>query len=321
MPIVNYVREIERFIEYAADERLTANERCLWYGLMHIFNQRANGNEWPGGFIPITNDRLFTYCPGGFDTLARARNKLKQKKLIDFTPGNRNQAAPKYRMIYLCPECYPENTDKTGFYPQNTDNIQDNMRDNTGDNIRYNTRDNVRDIYTNINRERYTIPNRVIDEEEDEEDGIRADACEDDGDIVTDRAERETEICGAFARAIGRNPYPAELNKLVWIGHAMKFPPVMVAKAIEIAAEEGAKKIVSYVGAILDDWKASHVMQPHQLDDYRLEEDIRRGRAPVFAGTGDSFEDLKMRQEAAKRRLAENIEAGLEPAWMGAKEG
>ena len=325
MPIVNYVREIERFIEYAADKKLTANERCLWYGLMHIFNQRANGNEWPGDFIPVSNDRVFTYCPGGFDTLARTRNRLKQLGLIDFRAGNRNKAVPEYKMVYQCPGGYPDfadkNTDYPPCYPQNTDNIRDNMRGNTGDNIRDNSGGNIRDIYPNINRDTYTVPKRFLDdEEEDVEDDSRARGREDESDLVPDRAERESEICGAYGRFVGRNPYPAELNKLVWVGHAMKMAPVMIARAIEIAAEEGARKPVAYVLKILDDWQSAHVLQPHQIDGYRWEEDIRLGKAPVFAGTGDATEDWKRREEAREARRKENVEAGLEPDWT-AKEG
>ena len=320
MPIVNYVREIERFIEYAADERLTANERCLWYGLMHIFNQRANGNEWPGDFIPITNDRLFTYCPGGFDTLARARNKLKQKKLIDFSPGNRNQAAPRYRMIYFCPGSYPENTDKTEFYPQNTDNIRDNMMDNTGGNIRDNIRDNMGDFIPNINKERYTLPNRVLDDEEDDEEDIfRAGACEDDP--VKDRTERESGIRAAFSRYFGRKAYQSEVESLTWCSHTMRFSVGMVAKAIEIAAREGAVNPVRYVKTILSDWKSEHVLQPHQIDEYQVQEMIRSGKGGWAMGTGDAAEDWKIAEEKRKNRWRENAEAGLEDNYPAAKEG
>ena len=38
MPIVNYVREHERFIEYAADEHISLSERSVWYALMHIIS-------------------------------------------------------------------------------------------------------------------------------------------------------------------------------------------------------------------------------------------------------------------------------------------
>ena len=317
MPIVNYVREIERFIEYAADKRLTANERCLWYGLMHIFNQKANGNDWPGDFIPIINDRVFTYCPGGFDTLARCRNRLKQLGLIDFRNGNRNKAAPEYRMIYQCLEDCHDGADKRVCYPQNTDNTGDNVLGNIVDNTRDNTRDKTGDILINTNKERYTQTRTVYDEEDDEEEAIRAGACEDDA--VTDRPDRENEIVGAYRRAIGRNPYTAEVNKLVWAGYARKMAPAMAARAVAIAAEEGAAKPCQYAVKIMDEWEAAHVLQPEQIDGFRLEEKIRLGKAP-FAGTGDGAEDWRRRQEAAEARRQENIRAGLETDWM-AKEG
>ena len=84
MPIVNYVREHMRFIEYARDEKLTASERLLWYALMHIMNQRAQGKVWPDDFVRISNSELLSYCPMKFDTLANARNSLKQRGLLEF---------------------------------------------------------------------------------------------------------------------------------------------------------------------------------------------------------------------------------------------
>lgn len=63
MPIVNYVREHMRFIEYASDEGLSSGERLVWYALMHIINGRAQGSIWPEGFIRIANDRLLALCP------------------------------------------------------------------------------------------------------------------------------------------------------------------------------------------------------------------------------------------------------------------
>ena len=101
MPIVNYVREHTRFMEYATDEHLTASERLLWYALMHIMNQRAQGNVWPDGFIRVSNDRLLSYCPMKFDTMAAARNSLKQRGLIEVEKGEKNKKSPAYRMIYF----------------------------------------------------------------------------------------------------------------------------------------------------------------------------------------------------------------------------
>lgn len=104
MPIVNYVREHIRFMEYASDEHLSSSERLVWYALMHIMNQRAQGNIWPDEFIRISNDRLLSFCPMKMDTMAAARNRLKQRGLIDFLNGEKNKKSPAYRMIYFYPQ-------------------------------------------------------------------------------------------------------------------------------------------------------------------------------------------------------------------------
>lgn len=128
MPIVNYVREHTRFIEYASDEHLSAGERLLWYALMHIFNQRASGNVWPGEYIRISNDRLLTFCPMRYDALAAARNGLKQRGLIDYVRGEKNKTSPMYRMVFFSPEEPPESQG----YTEKTDNIGGNMGGNIG---------------------------------------------------------------------------------------------------------------------------------------------------------------------------------------------
>ena len=312
MPIVNYVREIERFIECASDDGLTANERCLWYGLMHIFNQKASGNEWPGGFIPVPNRRIFALCPGGFDTLARARNRLKQKGYIDFKAGNRNQDIPQYRMIFRCPGGCPENTDKTGFYPQNTDNIQDNTGDNIRDNMRGNTGDNIGDIYPNINRERYTGPKPLFDDDED--------------DVDEHQRAREAEAVGqirdGYRQCFGKTPTPMECGRLLRAVRTLHFTADMVIKALEIASGSGAKNPTDYALSVLEDWWNNNVMQIHQVDEYRFMSDVIAGRKGMGQyGTGDPSEDWRKMQEAQRRRIEENDEAGIQqrPSFIAAE--
>lgn len=153
MPIVNYVREHIRFMEYATDEHITASERLLWYALMHIMNQRAQGNVWPDEFIRISNDRLLSYCPMKFDTMASARNGLKQRGLIEFTKGEKNKLSPAYRMIYFYPQYMAPETEKDGeSYPKNSDYMGDNTGGNIGDNTGNNPGSNKGDFninYTN----------------------------------------------------------------------------------------------------------------------------------------------------------------------------
>lgn len=114
MPIVNYVREHIRFMEYASDEHLSSSERLVWYALMHIMNQRAQGNIWPDEFIRISNDRLLSFCPMKMDTMAAARNRLKQRGLIDFLNGEKNKKSPAYRMIYFYPQYVQPDTERDG---------------------------------------------------------------------------------------------------------------------------------------------------------------------------------------------------------------
>ena len=100
MPIVNYIREHEWFIEYAADEGLTPNDVALYDAILYFVNRKAEGNDWPDDFIRIRNDRLLPFCHMGIDAMARSRNKLKQKGVIDFLNGDRNKEAPAYKIIY-----------------------------------------------------------------------------------------------------------------------------------------------------------------------------------------------------------------------------
>ncbi len=101
MAKVNYVREHICFMEYAADEALTLGERVLWYALMHLFNRRARGSEWPDDYVRVNNRRLMLYCGMKYDTMARARQGLRQRGLIDYIEGERNCQTPAYRVHYF----------------------------------------------------------------------------------------------------------------------------------------------------------------------------------------------------------------------------
>ena len=101
MPIVNYVKENETFFEYAAEERLSSAERVVWNTLFHIMNSKARGANWPDGFIKVSNERLLSLVPFGFDAMARARNKLMERGLISYIKGVRNSEVPMYQMHYL----------------------------------------------------------------------------------------------------------------------------------------------------------------------------------------------------------------------------
>lgn len=107
MSKVNFISEFNLFMRYARNNNLSLRERMLWIALFYIANDRATYNEqtqeydWPDGFIPVSNGELNLYCcldKRGIDTL---RNSLKQRGLIDFTPGLKNKKNPTYRLCYL----------------------------------------------------------------------------------------------------------------------------------------------------------------------------------------------------------------------------
>ena len=295
---VNYVREHERFIEYAADERVPANVQLLWYALMHIFNQRAEGAEWPDGFIRITNDRLFTYLPIKWDAMAKARNALKQMGRIDFRNGNRNKAAPEYRIIPFYPPCYPFKTDNNG----------GNTGGNTGGNQWGNTGDNPGDINININNNE-TKPKQHYDDDDEDDDVIRAGAGEED-DPIADRQERARKIGAAFFGAFGRKAYSNEVLRLVVMSWRMGMSAEMVALALGIAAGAGARSPVDYCAEILAEWRQNEVMQPGQVDEYRVEHLKTSGKYGLI-GSGDAAELHREQEIARERRRQENLQAGV----------
>ena len=296
MPIVNYIREHRRFIQYASDEKLTANERLLWYALMEIFNQRADGNDWPDDFIRISNDRVLTLCPMGFDTMAKARNGLKQRGRIEFRAGDKNKANPAYRIIYFSPESNPKISDNM------TDNMRGNTGGNTGGNTWDNTGGNIRDIIPNQN-DKYNYTDSPDEEEDDEE------------QTKTDRAQRRDlafEIGAGYFSCFGTDPYPAEKERLVDIAMRTGLSGSMICKALFVAGKNHAENPAEYAAKVLQDWIDNDVLQPCQVDEYQFLKDALSGRNNY--GTGDRAEDIRRFDEARRKRIEENREAGLKAA-------
>ena len=281
MPIVNYVREHIRFIEYASDEHLSASERLLWYALMHVMNQRAQGNVWPEEFIRISNERLLTLCPMKYDTLAAARNSLKQRGLIEYTRGEKNRLSPAYRMTYFYPQYLPSETARDGeltqaadikrgaikrtdersgdgtsqnytaCYPKNSDNMGDNMGGNIGDNMG----GNMGYIYIN-NTENDNNPNYHEDDEE--------------------RRARML-IEKAWNMSIGGKPTPAASRDLIWRIRQFEMQPEVAALAVEESAKRGAANPWAYTVTLLYDWSAANVKTAEDAERY-INDDSRKRR-------------------------------------------
>lgn len=242
MPIVNYVREHTRFIEYACDEKLTSSERLLWYALMHCMNQRAEGRVWPEDFIRIDNKRLLSLCPMKFDTLASARNSLKQRGRIDFVPGSRNKTAPGYKMIYF----YPEDD---GGYPKKPDNNGYNPGGNTGYNQGYNPGYNRGDIYINNTIHQ---PNHFGMEDE---------------ETINNRYR--SIVRGKWVEAFGREPARAAVELIeYWANRIYRVEAEVACEAVYRSALRDAEDPVAYAVKLIRDWGAHGVKTSEDVERY-----------------------------------------------------
>lgn len=107
MPIISYINECKAFCEYASEERLSDNEVVLWHALFNLINLRATSNHWPEAFIPLTNAKVLSMTPWGsgnaaVEKLRRTRDRLIQRGLIAYEPGERRKRAPMYQLRYFC---------------------------------------------------------------------------------------------------------------------------------------------------------------------------------------------------------------------------
>lgn len=319
MPFVNYVREHNAFIEYAADNGLRPNEILVWESLFHIMNQRANGNYWPDGFIRVKNDRLLTYAPIGFDSLSRARNALAQRGLISYKPGKRNSDVPMYELHYLTAvsnsQLREESVDNpvdnfgyTGFYPQFADNMGYNMGGNIGYNMGGNVGGNIGYQYINLNNKPKETET-YIDDDEDDDDVTRGRARAYERLHVVEKQSDEYSaaddaLADAAAKAVktyfGRDATPAEAHSMAVCARLSGFGPDMLTKALQIAATQGARVPCAYIRRILSDWREQDVQTPDEADEYQVMKDANEGRNDL--GSGDPFEDYRRIQEARAER-------------------
>lgn len=90
---MNYLVETNKFYDYLVYNSLTTSEIALWHALMHINNHVM----WKTEFT--ASNRILQQLTGlSIPGLAAAKNKLKQRGLIDYIPGKAGQSG-KFRMM------------------------------------------------------------------------------------------------------------------------------------------------------------------------------------------------------------------------------
>ena len=304
MSQINFVAEFRAIMETCRRDSIPGRTRLLWIALFYLANDRAQEDEqtgaweWPDEFFPVNNAELATHCPLEKRAMLEARNRLKQMGVIDFKAGDNAAKPAKYRIKYLS-VCQRYKNAPQGVPQQVPQGVPQQVPQSAPQGV---------PCYININRDTGINPGRR-DEDDDDEDVIRAGAREED-DPITDRAERGAEIRKGFQFAFGRLPLPAELERLIGSSWRMRFMPVMVSLALQKAAGRGAGSPVDYTLEILDDWRRNEVRTPAQADEYQVEYLEENGKCGLY-GSGDPVEDYRRRTEARERRRQENLRAGV----------
>lgn len=104
MSQVNFVQQINLFMEYARRNRLTSYDRIFWLGLFYCANRLAMGaenHEWPDDFFQVSNSELDDWAGLEERAIRNSRNRLKQIGLIDFQKGDGKRHDPYYKINYL----------------------------------------------------------------------------------------------------------------------------------------------------------------------------------------------------------------------------
>ena len=94
---MNYINIIEGFWRMNAYDRFSSSEIILYLYLVHICNQ----NYWK---MPIACKTATLQSELGLNksTIIRARAKLRERGLIDFTEGVQNSSSPNVFLLNIC---------------------------------------------------------------------------------------------------------------------------------------------------------------------------------------------------------------------------
>ena len=297
---VNYVREINAFHRFANDNYLGSGERLLWFGLMDYINLHfASGAEWPDDWISIPNKGLLAHVPFGEDALTEARNRLKQRGLLEYTPGKRNKEAPKYRIHYFSAQLSTGSQQGVGTdCPEKPGNAPGKEGGNNPGNPPGKEGGNNpgNDPGRHPNRNLNVTPNpNVTPYEDEEEEGERA------------RKAAYAVIDSAIKEIYGRSPNVAEAYLLAFRYECSCMrDPELLREAILEAAQHGAKNPALYAKKVLNDWCGDYICTVHDLEEWLVLKAMYEGDDCFPPGTV-KYSELeaarkRRRQEAQKER-------------------
>ena len=295
---VNYIREMNAWMDFVLDEEPSANAQLLWHTLMALFNRRGEGDEWPEE-IAISNQKLLLFLPFGETALKEARAELCALGRIRHIAGKRGER-PRYALVPLsaaagdkgegftvkaeATETAPVSVDKSDFSTSGRDDVADSVADRVAKATQ------SRPHTPNVNVYAYT---RDDDDERDARPRLV---------ILSEPVNEEQDenlLREAFADRLPELPVTrAALHDLLMIARDLGQTPGVVCDAVAVAARRCARSPVDYILTLLDDWSREGVRTQQDLGELLVMRDALSGRIAVGGVTRQDLDEARERRRA-----------------------
>ncbi len=283
---INYVREREAFYDWLTFNHLSPTAQSLWNALFTICNAKG----WPDGYVKVPDILIRSYMHVSNDALLDARNQLKNKGLLDFIKGDRRASAAAYKLHFFTVQAdvYPEKAGKEAAKEAGKEAAKEAAK------VAGNQAEKAADTYklnTNVN---LTVNLNECEDEAGEGGELRTYARE---YARVDALIKD--VAQSIKRHCGRNATPAESSKLVRVGGVLEMPFGLLDRAVQQAAQHGARDPVSYAITLLNDWDYWEIRTPEELDEHQALKDMFNGRVGFCSGDIEHYREM---EEGRKRR-------------------
>ena len=262
---VSQIRQQQAFRRYkATNGNLGMAACCLWQELLCQMSDAGKGNDWPDGFVRISNRTLLANLPELSDsTFRRARAELIENGLIEYEPGSKSDF-PLYRMIYFSEETNAVSHSRRdcvqipGQFDQECE--QEHEQENTVSSnscarAETKTKTKTQTQTETSYSDSYSYPEKDIEDD-------------DDDDEITRMHERAREaVENAFVTYVGRRGKPAEIELIATTAVLSDLEPAMAQRAVRKAAMFGAINIAKYATSVINNWRANHVYTEADADE------------------------------------------------------
>jgi len=291
MSKVNYIREMEGFGDYAEANRLSGSERLLWMALFRIFNARAYGGEWPGGYVEIKNRQLEAESGLSRVTIWRAREKLARRGILDYTLGD-GGTLTAYKLHYISVDGAPSPVQvEQGGVQSEQGAVQIEQGGVQSEQVGVQVEQG---LFTPI--ESYDINGNINNIQTEEKDIYNNNTNAPARERGVDEAIKD-----AFREKVGRAPTPAETQTVKEIAEWNGSDAELVYEAISRGAQ--ANFPAKYAATCLMSWGDEELRTLNELEVYERYSDMAKTARPDIAEKGREKLKAFLREIKLKHRM------------------